>query len=255
MHFRYRQHDSTGFLHNKFNEQIRVSSCDDHAVIDEVKKGRVDCILVEPEDGFSMLGGIRSFVSEDLNLSQRDLRKWVLDGMNPDFEPNISSLADWSRSDDPDVTLIGMPSRNTRSRLKGLVLLPYQDSLSYRQYADPYGKPYRDFFYNVTYEGLYYAYTVLGARKFCLSHLARHKYGRDGFKPEIALCQAQAVRHFCDEHKGVEAVSFWEYGRAGNAVRYLEYFDSTFAQGAHRNISTWVEKRFGCDFVRVDWSN
>ena len=42
--------------------------------------GLFDAIIVETEDGFSQLGAMRSFVSRDLGLEERNVARWVLDG-------------------------------------------------------------------------------------------------------------------------------------------------------------------------------
>jgi hypothetical protein len=137
----------SGVLKNRFGESIRISHFYEGSFEEEVSAGRVDVLLIEPEDGFSLLGGMREYLSTKLALERRNLAKWILEGMKADFEINISSLADWARFTDPDVTLIGIPSRNLASSLKGLILIPYEGSLCYKRFAQPkIGKPYRDFF-------------------------------------------------------------------------------------------------------------
>lgn len=123
-----------GLLYNRFEESIRIAHEYRKSLQEQVDQGRIEALLIEPEDGFSLLGGTRDYLSEVLGLAERNLMQWALDGMKPDFEQNLSSLADWSRFTDPDVTLLGIPSRQS-SLLKGLVLVPYEGSLSYKQFA------------------------------------------------------------------------------------------------------------------------
>jgi hypothetical protein len=125
-----------GLLYNRFEESIRIAHEYRKSLQEQVDQGRIEALLIEPEDGFSLLGGTRDYLSEVLGLAERNLMQWALDGMKPDFEQNLSSLADWSRFTDPDVTLLGIPSRQS-SLLKGLVLVPYEGSLSYKQFAQP----------------------------------------------------------------------------------------------------------------------
>jgi hypothetical protein len=100
-----------------------------------IEAHNIDVLLIEPEDGFSQLGNARTFLTRDLGLEDRNLVRWTLDGMKPDFEPSISNLSDWARHTDPDVTLVAIPSNRALSQLKGLILVPYADSLCYKQFA------------------------------------------------------------------------------------------------------------------------
>jgi len=243
----------SGLLFNSFNESILINQKFNTSFKDLVDETQVDSLIIEPEDGFSMLGGSRSYLSEELGLPQRNLHRWVMDGMHADFEPNISSLADWLRSTDPDVTILGIPSRRNDSLIKGLVLVPYEGSNSYRRFAQArYNKPFRDFFYNVTYEGLYYAYHRLGSRNFALSHLIACKYGRNNYSMTITFCQVEALLHFCNSHKGINSVTFWDF-KSGNdplhAIRYLIEYEK---DGKHREIPRTYEKKFGCDFISLE---
>lgn len=67
-----------------------------------IQKREVDCLVIECEDGFCQLGGMRSFLSEELGMAERDLVKYILDGSPTDLVRDISSLADWCSSN-PDV--------------------------------------------------------------------------------------------------------------------------------------------------------
>ena len=219
-----------------------------------VDQGRIDALLIEPEDGFSQLGMSRSYLSEVLGLEERNLARWVLDGMNPDFEQNISSLADWSRYTDPDVTLLGIPSLHKSSLLKGLVLVPYEGSLSYKQFAQPrYNKPYRDFFYNVTYEAMYYAYAVLGARKLAISHLSSSKYAREGYRMDITRSQIDAIVHFCNQYQGIIEITFWDDGPGNYPIEALICMNPEDFQGLHRDIHRATEKYMGIDYISLSW--
>ena len=112
-----------------------------------IEAHNIDVLLIEPEDNFSQLGNARTFLTRDLGLEDKNLVQWTLDGMKPDFESSISSLSDWARHTDPDVTLIAIPSNRALSQLKVLILVPYADSLFYKQFVQgEFARPYRDFF-------------------------------------------------------------------------------------------------------------
>lgn len=244
---------TAGLLYNRFEESIRIAHEYRKSLQEQVDQGRIDALLIEPEDGFSLLGGTRDYLSEVLGLAERNLMQWALNGMKPDFEQNLSSLADWSRFTDPDVTLLGIPNRQS-SLFKGLVLVPYEGSLSYKQFAQPrYNKPYRDFFYNVTYEAMYYAYTVLGARKLAISHLSCSKYAREGYRMDITRSQIDAIVHFCNQYQGISDITFWDDGPGNYPVEALLYMSPDEFEGQHRDIHRATEKHKGIDYISLSW--
>lgn len=212
-----------------------------------------DVVLIEPEDGFSQLGTARTFLTKDLGLEDRNLVKWALGGMKSDFKPSIASLADWSRGTDPDVTLIAIPSNRKDSKLKGLILVPYADSRCYKQYAQgEYARPYRDFFYNVTYEALYYASNIWQAKRPAIAHLSREKYsGR--YKQDITTCQIEASMHICNEFKGIEEITFWDCTE-GNPFENSKALIEKYAENTgHKKINVSIQKRGKIDFIELDW--
>lgn len=212
-----------------------------------------DVLLIEPEDGFSQLGTARTFLTHDLGLEDRNLVKWALGGMKSDFKPSIASLADWSRSTDPDVTLIAIPSNRKDSKLKGLILVPYADSRCYKQYAQgEYARPYRDFFYNVTYEALYYACNIWQAKRPAIAHLSREKYG-GRYKQDITTCQIEASMHICNEFKGIEEITFWDCTE-GNPFKQSKALIEKYEENmGHKKINVSIQKRGKVDFVELDW--
>ena len=245
----------SGLLVNRFGESIRITHDYQRQLQDLVIDGRVDSLLIEPEDGFSALGGTRDYLSDELGLKQRNLAKWVIDGMTPDFEPNISSLADWARFTDPDVTLVGIPSQKQNSRLKGLVLMPYEGSRSYMQFSQPrYNKPYRDFFYNVTYEAMLYAYISLGARNLAISHLSCTKYLLEGYRMDITRSQIDAIIHFCNQYQGLREITFWDDGKGNYPIEALTYMNPEEFLGKHRDIDRTHERRMGVEFISLSWN-
>ena len=124
------------------SQGVRTSvEFDDDAFRNLARAGRVDSFIVATEEGFSPLGGGLAFFSEDLGISGRE----------------IKHLADWNRFQNPKVSLVALRSRRAGSLLRGLVLAASESSESYKQFAVPrYGRPYRDFYYNVTYEAIAY---------------------------------------------------------------------------------------------------
>ena len=251
MHFLLGDDGKEGVLINSQGDRTHISHHIEYHICDLWQSRRIDTLIIEPEDGFSQLGGVRQELEDELGLGSRDLRAWVLNNFKDDFEPNLSSLADFARFTDPDITLTAIASRNDHSDLKGVVLVPYESSTCYLQYSNPYSKPYRDFFYNVTYEALYYAYHLWGSRKFCLTHLCRGKIFAD-YKIDVTTCQAEAIRHFCELHRGVVSVIFWDNCLGNSPVYEMSRFDKELVQGEHRPLERSIEKRLGFDFIRLD---
>jgi len=113
-----------------------------------IQSREIDCLIIECEDGFSQLGMMRSILSQDLGMYQRNLVKSALDGFPEDLERNISSLADWCRSHS-DVTFVAIPSNNPKGQLKGLILAPYDSCACYKKFSvKEFIKPYRTIRYS-----------------------------------------------------------------------------------------------------------
>ncbi len=245
---------NVGVLHSHLDENIIIYHPVGLHVKTLAEKNLIDVIIVDSEDGWSQLGMMRRFLSADLGLRERDLVKYILDGCPTTFERNISSLADWNRYEAADVTLISIPSFKQDSLLKGVILAPYEYSHCYSKYAIPqHGKPYRDFFYNVTYEAISYAFKVWGAVNIGLAQLNTYSRIKNG--GDIAKCQVEALVHFCNENKGIQSFTligdFWE----SSSLEMVRQFSNMDNIGSHRMVSARTENRIGVDFTYVDWSH
>ena len=186
--------------------------------------GPIDAYIVSTEEGFSPLGSNLEFLATELGVPRDD----------------IKHLADWNRFENQGTSLIAIPSRNPKGFLRGLILAAHEGSLCYRQYAAPrYGKPYRDFYYNVTYEALAYAARVWFAKSVAISHLSMCCT----FHPDIATCNAEAFLHCVKASFGtIESLTFMRdcdvllEDLAG--VRKLIDSSSEGQLGSHRYIAT-----------------
>lgn len=145
-----------------------------------IERGHVDALLSTAE------GGIgdpmpTSLLSAELGIPERELYQWA-NRISENHEP----------------TLVGLRSRVARSSLKGVLLIPFERSESYRLLVTPEhrGTPYRDFFYNVTYEAIAYACHNWGASRLALNQLY---FCHQPFHVDIALCQCEALIHKTDE--------------------------------------------------------
>ena len=235
-------------IRTRLGEDVVINYLQNCSINTLVEEGLIDTIIVDSEDGFSHLGMMRSFLSAELGLPERNIVKFVMDGFSNELEYNISSLADWNRSN-PDITLIAIPAKRDDSRLRGIIISPYEGSHSYEKYATPkYGKPYRDYFYNVTYEAIAYAKNTWGAKKIGLMHLARMRTHLD-----ITTCQIEAICHFCDEHKGIESFTFTDIAELNKPIEIAKNYNALKDRGTHRDIHLENEMKYGCDFIRIKW--
>ena len=235
-------------IRTRLGEDVVINYLQNCSIKTLVEEGLIDTIIVDSEDGFSHLGMMRSFLSAELGLLDRNVVKWFLGGCSDELQLNISSLADWNRSN-PDITLIAIPAMIEDSRLRGIIISPYEGSHSYAQYATPeYGKPYRDYFYNVTYEAIAHAKNAWGAKNIGLMHMARMRTHLD-----VTTCQIEAICHFCDEHKGIESFTFTDIFDPNQPVEIAKTFNALKDRGAHRHIRLEKEMKFGCEFIRIEW--
>ncbi len=256
--------NDVGVLRSRTGENIVINHvtgshgvCGPRSVKDLAEIGFIDAIIVETEDGFSQLGMMRSFVSRDLGLEERDLVRWVLDGFSDKLERNIASLADWNRARKTEVTLVAIPSSRSDGHLKGIILCPYDGSECYRQYAGwDYGtpRPHRDFVYNVTYEAIAHAYTTFGARRIALTYCSRSKYTGTGYHRDLTTCQVEAMVHFCNLHRDMHSFTFLDEREGNQPLQIVQEFNAMTDVGIHREINTRCVIFGGISFVDLDWT-
>jgi hypothetical protein len=201
-----------------------------------VQRGDVDCYIVSTEDGFSPLGASRQFFSNELGIVEADIRR----------------LADWNRFNNPDISLVCLPSQRPTSNLKGVVLAASETSKCYEQFAPAFhSRPYRDFYYNVAYESIAYSAKVLGAEKIAMSHLS----GSGHFHKDIATCVAEALAHFCDIDDNPNIFSFLFVGCCidPNDLSGIQCLNLEGDVTKHRNIRIQTKQRNGYDVISFDW--
>jgi len=245
-----------GVLHSKLGEDIIINHPVGYGVETLASAGFVDAVIVDTADGYSQMGMMRPFLSTDLGLAQRNLAQYVLDGFPDTLERNISSLADWNRFKNPEVTLIAIPSEQQHSHLKGLILAPHDGSVCYQQYAGwEYGtpRPYRDFIYNVTYEAIAHAYNKWGCKRIGITHFSRMVYQMK-YHRDLTTCQVEAMAHFCNDHQGIESFTFLDDYEGNQPLEIVREFNELPNIGIHRPIVTELIRFWGIDFVNLKWT-
>lgn len=153
------------------------------------ERGEIDSCIVSTEEGFSPLGASLNFFSNDLGIPAEE----------------IQHLANWNRFDNERVTFVALGSRRNNGILRGIILAPGETARCYQKFAVPiHGRPYRDFYYNVTYEAIAFVCGKWGAKKLGISHLSASGH----YHQDIATCHAEALAHFCDENPDIAPESF-----------------------------------------------
>jgi len=202
-----------------------------------VSAGEIDCLIVASEDGFSPFGAYRRLFASEIGVSEGVLRR----------------LAE-SHQKSERVTLIALPSHRKESMLRGLIISPSETSECYKHFAVPrFGAPYRDFFYNVTYEALSYATQRWGARRLGTFHLS----AGNNFHSDIALCQAEAVAHFIgnkSENFKLDSFCFVGCCITSDHLSQVRAEDPAHFKGNHRPIQAKISSKDGYDLVDIRWA-
>jgi hypothetical protein len=200
------------------------------------RSGQVDCFIVSTEHGFSPLGAASEFFAEDLGIPEHEIKR----------------LADWNRFENDRVTLLALKSRRPDSALRGVILAPAQTSKCYHLLTRTgLLRPYRDFYYNVSYEGIAHACRQWGAAKLGMSHLS----GANEFHEDIATCNAEALAHFCDEPATPAPHSFAFVGCCIELhhLRAIKRLNPEGEITRHHPIALQRESQDGAELIHLDW--
>lgn len=199
------------------------------------REGKADAYIVATEDGFSPLGANLRYLSIDLGVPVSEIKR----------------LADWNRFENPRVTLVALRSRRNGSSLRGVVLAASETSECYKRFAAPtYGRPHRDFYYNVTYEAIGYASEVWDARRLAISHLS----GSGRFHKDIATCNAEALAHYCDDHPtALDSFTFVGCCISQEHLSGISRLNAEAHAGKHRSIGRQLEELDGHVLIHLEW--
>lgn len=201
------------------------------------ESGEADVGIVSTEDGFSPLGASRKFFASDLGIPDDEIRR----------------LANWNRFVNKQVTLIALGSRNKNGLLKGVILAPGSNTESYLHFPASVRcrRPYRDYYYNVSYEAINFACKHWGARKIAISHLS----GSGQYHEDIATCHAEALGHFCDAEPESAPDSFIFCGCC-ITTEHLAGISRLNDEGeitCHRPIKTISQDQGGVLLINLSW--
>lgn len=199
-------------------------------------QGGADCFIVSTEDGFSPLGAARTFFARETGVEEKQ----------------ISEIANWNRFENPQVSLVAIRSARPKSLLRGVILAASETSRSYEQFAVPrHGRPYRDFYYNVSYEAIAYAHEHFGARRLAMSHLS----GSGNFHEDIATCAAEALAHYTERQQRPSIESFTFVGCCIDRghLTGIARLNSEGSISRHMPITVTAEVRDDFEIVTLQW--
>ena len=188
----------------------------DTAIFRLCATGDADGLIIEGSWGFSDLGGYYCNEIADLLGVDKNL---------------IRKLCDDNTYRNEQVTLIALPSAIPESNLKAVAFVPTELGRAYTILAEPFfGKPYRDFYYNVIYEALKLL-TEFGCTAIAIAGLR----GAPAGHKDINNCVAEAVAHFAIEHRTLRCVFTMGSGPdLSNGVRFFN--DHPESIGRHREV-------------------
>lgn len=207
---------------------------------DLAKRGEADAVIVSTEEGFSPLGASREFFERDLGIS---------------YDDEIRPLARWNQSENDVVSMVALKSKNTQGQLRGVLLAPGENCLSYAPFASTSRayrpKPHRDYYYNVSYEAIAFLCKEWGARKIAIAHLS----ASGQFHEDIATCHVEALSHFCNEHPDLAPESFTFCGCCieVNQLTGAKQLAQEKSPELHRPIRTWKTVKGSAKIINIDW--
>jgi hypothetical protein len=224
-----------GNTHIKYDFDVMVETL--------AERGEADFAIVSTEDGFSPLGASGNFFEHDLGLS---------------YSEDISRIARWNLEKNKNVTLVSLQTKNPSGFLRGVILAPGENCVSYKPYASfstnhrHSGRPHRDYYYSITYEAIANACIKLGARRLAISHLS----GSGRFHQDMATCHAEALLHFCRRFPEIAPESFTFYGCciSSDKLNGAKALIESDPKGYHRPIDVHETFKGAARLLTLDWS-
>ena len=180
--------------------------------------GGADGLMIESWWGFNDLGGFGSTIAKLLGIPVHRLRE-----LSEKFK------------DSEEITLLALTTVREESALKTVVLTPTPHHRCYERLATPFhGKPYRDFYYAVTYEAL----RIL-VESACASIAIAGITGANSklSEPDVGNCVAEAIAHCALAHPSLERIFIT---KNGPDVSYgiAHFKDHPNSLGKHRQIGS-----------------
>jgi len=138
-----------------------------------------DALILSCEGKETDVGMFRDGVAEELGVSSEIVTRWS-ERLHSEFET---------------VSIVCLKSRRPESNLKGIVLAPGECSIAFQRLRRPsQHSPYRDFYYSVAYEAIYFVAHELNAKQIGLAHWSSNCQ----LHSNMGACIAEALGHYVD---------------------------------------------------------
>ena len=200
-----------------------------------LNEGLIDSLVITSEGGFSILGSTHQVLLSALDMQKSQLLR----------------ISTWSERVSKNPSVVVIPNTSGKGSLKALALVTGERSLAYEQLRNPDPrKPYRDFYYNLTYETIDALVKNCGAQRIGMTHMS----GGGCFHEDIATCNAEALAHYCDQFPGtVDSFSFVGCCIKEEHLAGIQRLNPEGAKTQHRLITTRCFEKFGCTVVEMEW--
>jgi hypothetical protein len=200
--------------------------------------GSMDALITSAEGGLGPLPV--GFMCRELGIPKGEIIRWA---------NQISSR--------PEVTMVALASRKPGGKLRGAILVPFGTTQCCKPPVAPQnrGLPWRDFYYNITFESVSYAVRCWQASKLVTNHLSG--CGQE-FHPKIPGCQCEALAHFSQDSAHGRVESFEFLGCGCGVIKqdcFNDLYKAIVPNGKHRRIEVPKEplKDNRGDVIRLRW--
>jgi hypothetical protein len=185
----------------------------------------IDTLITSAEGGLGPLPV--GFLCNELAVSRSEIIRWANE---------ISSLS--------TVTMVALRSRKPGGKLRGAILVPFGTADCCKALVAPEnrGLPWRDLYYNVTFESIAYACKSWGSAKFVTHHLSGCG---QAYHPHIPGCQVEALAHFAKQEHADKVQSFRFLDCCCGTIKRNSFDDVSEAVnslGSHRAIEVTEQR-------------
>jgi hypothetical protein len=185
-----------------------------------------DTLLLSSEGKETDVGIFREGVAEELGFAPETVTDWA-NRLHYEFET---------------VSLACLKTKRPESHLKGIILVPGEQSVAFRRLVLPDPRqPYRDYYYNLAYESIHFASHEWRARNIALTHWSSNI----DMHSNIVACIAEALGHCVDsiprQGQGISKFAFVGPRILGNIFYEIDQLPGS-ANERHNPIQLQVKQ-------------
>jgi hypothetical protein len=160
---------------------------------------------------------------------------------------NISKLCS-IKSESESVTITLLKCINPDNNIKGIVLVPTEHYKCYEQFATPfYGKPYKNFYYNVMYEAINLL-SLVNSKNIAIANIT----GANPRSADIDHCVSSAIYNYIKSHSSIKSI--FSTGQ-GPKIYDLTSLEFQHAVSNHRDINRELTDIDDIETIStIDWT-